>query len=97
LSFFSSLNGNWVAHETLLPVEDGGANGGKNRRKKIALLGETFRGNRQGKFLFDLFLSKCAEGKALRIMMEEATILPQHYSYLSGMGTRRAKPLYGFG
>jgi len=43
---------------------------GKNRRNKLALLGETARGSRQRKFLFDLFLSKCAEGKALRNLLK---------------------------
>jgi hypothetical protein len=43
------------ASETLPSGENGGANGKKNRRKKIALLGATFRGNRQRHFLFDLF------------------------------------------
>jgi len=55
------------ASETLPFGENRCANGGKNRRNKIALLGETFRGNRQRNFLFDLFLSKCAEGLALSL------------------------------
>lgn len=33
-------------------AKSGGANGKDNRRKKVALLGETFRGNRKSNFLF---------------------------------------------
>ena len=42
---------------------------GKTGERNSVLLGETFRGNRQNMFLFDLFLSKCARGKAPRSLV----------------------------
>jgi len=55
---------------------------GKIGERNSALLGETFRGNRQSKFLFDLFLSKCAGGNAPSLSKRKAVaILSPHHSF----------------
>lgn len=50
-----------------LVANSGCARDKENRRKKIALLGATFRGSRQSNFLFDLFCLNRAEGEALSL------------------------------